>query len=71
MGNKYEEHSRKAQLERKRKKSCEGKVAYATRYDAEYRIPAGQNVYECEFCNQWHRSGSMGRLIDQLKKEDR
>ena len=44
-----------------RKKACESKNRYATKYDAEAAIAScaeygttGLHCYRCEFCNGWH-----------------
>ena len=66
--NKYEEQSKKAQKARVKWRTCERKKAYDSEKEAEIK---NQTTYRCRYCGKWHRSGSLTRLINRLKKHEK
>lgn len=47
-------------------KTCTRKRAYPTR---EAAFQKGQEVYRCRYCRQFHRSGSLSKLVALVRKE--
>lgn len=64
--NKYKNFSQKAQLERQRWQMCERKKAFATSIEANQ---PGQHIYQCPFCQYWHRSGSLATFVARIKRK--
>jgi Zn-finger protein len=46
-------------------KTCTRKKAYPSR---EAAFQKGQEVYQCRYCHQFHRSGSLSKLVAALQK---
>lgn len=63
--NKYKKESKKSQKEIKKRRMCLEKKKYKTEEEA---FQKGQRVYLCKYCNHWHRSGSLSRLISKVSK---
>jgi hypothetical protein len=52
-----------------RRKSCEGKVRYATVEEARKRLRGGMNAYRCKFCGGYHighRPGTTAKVLNSL-----
>ena len=71
MHNKYSILSEEAQAitkaakeKRREEKMCGNKTAYSTK---ELAFQKGQTIYKCEYCNKWHRSSQLDRLLKTLK----
>jgi len=65
MSKKYLAQSRAAQQRRKRYNACDRKKAFPTH---EAALRKGQDVYHCRFCRQYHRTGSLAQLANNLTK---
>lgn len=63
--NKYKSQSRKARKAAMKMRGCDGKAAFPSK-DAAFQ--KGQRSYKCQFCGQWHRSGS---FLTVVKKSGR
>lgn len=63
--NKYKKHSRKAQKKRRKEKMCINKKPFNNEADA---FQKGQEIYKCPYCNKFHRSGQLAKLVFKIKK---
>lgn len=67
--NKYAAQSRAAQRHRIMERGCKSKRAYPTREAA--AAQKGNDVYQCKFCHQWHRTGAIAALANTMAKRNR
>ena len=68
--NKYKADARAAKKARRRARSCESKVRYATAQEARAN-PYSQDSYACSFCGGWHLTGSIYKTIGICRKFNR
>ncbi len=66
--NKYEHFSQEARKRRREERMCSRKRGYLSRCEAE-KGAADQEVYQCPYCDLWHRTGCVARLARRLEKQ--
>lgn len=64
MANKYAKESAEAQALRRKERTCDNKRAFDTYQEA---FQKNQKIYQCPYCNKWHRSGSFMKLVRTLQ----
>lgn len=62
--NKYKAAARAAHRYRQRELACLSKRAYPTR---EAALCPGQDVYQCCYCDKWHRSTMVNNIRAQIR----
>lgn len=68
MANKYLQASQEAQEYARRLRGCLSKKAYES---PEAAFQKGQTYYHCRWCNKYHRSGKLAKLLAQVSKPKR
>lgn len=67
--NKYENISNELREHRKRDKMCNSKVKFGSMKEAQFN--SNQEVYHCPYCNCFHRSSRLLKLISKVKTKKR
>jgi len=62
--NKYLAASRESQARRRRWRGCERKVGFPT---ADAAWQPGNDIYKCQWCGQWHRTGAAAAWAAKLE----
>lgn len=63
--NKYEAFSREAQKKLREHRMCLRKVSFDSPEDA---AETGNASYLCPYCNKWHTTASLQKLIHKVNK---
>jgi len=64
--NKYADQSEQAQMELRRRRSCQRKKAFDTEEEA--AAYPGQTPYLCRFCGKWHRTSQLVKLVKKVRQ---
>lgn len=70
MANKYKNFSNKAKRKRKKKRGCWDKKRYITEEEAlKEETKDEAQIYFCKYCEGYHRSQKLSRLLREIEKK--